>query len=113
MANVLGPGQSIAQNQVLLSTNMQYLATLQSDGNFVVYKVQGMQALWATGTNGQIISNAIMQTDGNFVLYNGAGAPIWASNTSGSAYSYLIMQDDGNLVVYTEGSPTWASGTNQ
>ena len=111
MANVLGPGQSLANNQFLLSNNLQFMAIMQSDGNFVVYNVQGMKPLWDTGTNGQIISNCIMQGDGNFVLYNGAGAPVFTSNTNGHSYSYLIMQDDGNLVVYTQGTPTWASNT--
>ncbi len=63
-----------------------YFATMQSDGNFVLYNGTGPSSqgppYWATGTNraqGQF--TAVIQNDGNFVLYDGAGKPIWASNT--------------------------------
>ena len=113
MANVLGPGESLANNQVLLSLNKAFMATLQPDGNFVVYKIQGMERLWATNTAGQTVSNAIMQEDGNFVLYNGSNEPIFASNTVNQQPSILVMQNDGNLVIYTNGASSWASNTRQ
>ena len=62
-------------------------ATLQTDGNFVVYG----------------FGNGYRKT------------ALWASHTKGLGENYLKMQDDGNLVIYTKGTnvPQWSSGTNQ
>jgi RHS repeat-associated protein len=43
-------------------------ATMQTDGNFVLYNPTGT-ALWATGTAGSGGSSIEIQDDGNFVLY--------------------------------------------
>ncbi|CAA6675529.1 unnamed protein product [Spirodela intermedia] len=50
-------------------------ATMQSDGNFVIYT--GSRAVWATNTNGGIADYVlILQPDRNVVIYEGARA-IW------------------------------------
>jgi Pectate lyase superfamily protein len=115
MSNVLDSGQSLAINQFLLSSNSGFKAILQGDGNFVVYNVQGVnpRQIWATGTNGQNISNCMMQEDGNFVLYNEAGTAVFATGTDGNGASTLMMQDDGNLVIYTSGNAKWSSNSFQ
>ncbi|MEU0559276.1 hypothetical protein [Dactylosporangium sp. NPDC006015] len=56
-------------------------ATMQGDGNFVIY--QAGRPLWATGTNGRGGTMFAFQGDGNLVVYTAAGAAIWASNTAG------------------------------
>jgi hypothetical protein len=60
-------------------------ATMQTDGNFVIY----------LGTPQQ------------------QGLPVWASGTSGPSPLpfFLTMQDDGNLAIY-QGTATWATGTS-
>jgi surface antigen len=54
-------------------------ATLQGDGNFVLYNANGSWAGWSLGNVG--FTNAIlsMQDDGNVVEYS-AGYAVWASN---------------------------------
>jgi hypothetical protein len=54
-------------------------ATMQTDGNFVVYT--GGQALWASGTNGNANGGSlVLQGDGNAVIYVGTSAR-WATGT--------------------------------
>ena len=55
-------------------------ATLQGDGNFVVYAPD--RALWATGTDGERVAYAVLQNDGNFVLYRPNGSAAWATGTN-------------------------------
>ncbi|MFG3202878.1 hypothetical protein [Streptomyces sp. NPDC048192] len=60
-------------------------ASMQSDGNLVVY-TSGGTALWSTHTNGHTGAYALLQSDGNFVVYTSSGGPgkggaLWASNT--------------------------------
>jgi hypothetical protein len=91
-----------------------YEARLQSDGNFVIYKItSSVRPVWSTRTNGYgdgvWLAN---QGDGNLVLYapNPTRA-IWASGSNGRGAADLVMQNDGNLVMYAGSQPTWASGT--
>ena len=114
-------------------------ATMQSDGNLVVYTPSG-HAIWASNTGDGTISRLALQDDGNLVMYGNQGA-FWSSNTA-KPYTaivykganlankaqlkvneylrspdwryYLIMQGDGNLVLYTAGHmhAIWSSNTN-
>ncbi|WP_225849011.1 hypothetical protein [Streptomyces sp. HPF1205] len=68
--------------------NVGDYATMQSDGNFVVY--QGTRALWNSGTGGNPGGYYYLcfQTDGNLVIYAPVagtapcyGAPRWSTNT--------------------------------
>lgn len=57
-----------------------YAALQQSDGNFVLYDLQG-HALWAAGTWPHPGNVFKLQNDGNLVVYNTQGTALWASNT--------------------------------
>ncbi len=58
-----------------------YRATLQGDGNFVVYD-SANAAIWKTGKLGNLPPYTLnMQNDRNIVVYNGAGKAIWASGS--------------------------------
>lgn len=102
-------------NDALITLDGKYHATMQSDGNFVIYNNLTNRAVWSTGTNGHWGARAVMQGDGNFVIYNTNNQAVWAS--SWFAYTFyggtrMVMQGDGNLVMYTPwGSPVWASNT--
>ncbi len=104
-------------------------ATLQTDGNFVVYGAAAA-ALWATNTYGTNATNIVMQNDSNLVVYQaiwqaGTYAPPLAgqyppqgcsigSNTlfvgqslnggqcivSNSGQYLLYMSTDGNFYIY-------------
>jgi hypothetical protein len=55
-------------------------ATMQGDGNFVVYSASN-KALWATGTNPNG-SHLSVQTDGNLVVYDASGKALWGSGSN-------------------------------
>ncbi len=109
---MLAPGQVLNPGDSLFSFNNAFKLILQTDGNLVWYDQATGQALWASGTNGKTVTQAIMQSDGNLVLYNGT-TPVWASNTSGNPGAYLALQNDGNLVLSSARYVAlFASGTN-
>ena len=109
MADTLNKGGKLEVGQSLTSNNGAYTATLQEDGNFVLYA--GEQAVWSTGTNGKSVQRAELQDDGNFVLYAGDG-PVWASQTAGANDVRLVLQDDRNLVLYGSDGAKWSSDTH-
>lgn len=83
---VLNGGTQVWTSYHLISLQgASCFATMQADGNFVIY----------AGTPQQTIG------------------PLWASGTNGPSPLpfFLRMQDDGNLVIY-KGTATWATGTH-
>lgn len=79
-------------------------ATLQGDGNFVVYGPDG--PLWASGTDGERITRAVLQSDGNFVLYRSDRSAAWATGTNepppeppgrSEEYCCKVYRRDGSL----------------
>jgi len=118
-----------ASDDRLTSADGRFVAAMQTDGNFVVYRTQPWTALWASSWCGQTSFtgiHAVMQSDGNFVLYPSAGAPArWATSwaqTQPACISnqqtvfgsgvYMVMQNDGNLVMYKPGyGAVWASNS--
>jgi pseudomonalisin len=57
-------------------------AVMQSDGNFVIYNVQG-RPLWWSGTGGNPGARIFLQDDSNLVIYSNGGVPLWQSYTLG------------------------------
>lgn len=110
--------------------NKDYYATLQSDGNFVVYNKKTGKLIWSLGTNfGSSYSDyqLTLQKDGNLVLYAKKGNTrqwLWATGTNSSTYTTdrgytfsLALSGTGQLKLtqsyqgrgYTE-ICTWYSG---
>lgn len=111
MTDRLGSDQRLQVNESLESPSGQHSLLLQEDGNLVLYD-QDRQPVWASGTDGQQVSDATMQADGNLVLHGPSGDAVWASDTYGNNGAYLVLQDDRNLVIYAaDGSPLWATNT--
>jgi hypothetical protein len=99
------PGQSID------TADRRFHLILQRDGNLVLYSPT--KALWASGTDGKMISFLAMQRDGNLVLYERSYRPLWYSGTAGFNLARLIIQQDGNLVLYsTYNQPLWNTATS-
>jgi hypothetical protein len=74
-------GPSLLWQQTFSGLNRGSYATMQGDGNFVVYPGPGIPAAWATNTPGYPGAWFAVQDDGNLVVYDGGGIPRWASNT--------------------------------
>jgi hypothetical protein len=106
-ARNLNPGESLQQGAQLWSDNNQYVLTLQTDGNLVMYGPSG--AVWATRTGGSGATVAVMQADGNFVLYNSANKAVWDTETF-RPNSTLAVQDDGDVAIYWQRS-IWTTNT--
>ena len=78
-------------------------ATLQGDGNFVVYGPG--RPLWDSETDGERIARAILQNDGNFVLYRSDRSAAWATGTNEpppeppgrKEYCCKVYRRDGSL----------------
>ena len=91
--------------------NCSFTATMQADGNFVIYR--GTTPLWSSNTSGNSGAKLLFQSDGNLVVYKANGVAAWSSNSSNKGATRLTIQGDGNLVLYTtEGNQVWASGTS-
>jgi hypothetical protein len=121
----------IEQGQALVSSNGQFAAKMQSDGNFVVYNTATGAATWSSNTQKQDHSGFLgiggwsdppgkrvaMQSDGNLVVYADNNQARWSSDTyskSANRSFKLTMQDDGNLVVYDSqsGPANWVNSEN-
>jgi hypothetical protein len=94
----------------VVSPTGRFRATLQTDGNLVVYSSAGTP-VWHARTFQYPGSTLCLQSDGNLVIYSAANAAIWDTHTSQpGATNHLTIQDDGNLVLYTStGKPVWNS----
>ncbi len=106
---VLRSGSRLDHPQTLSSGTGQYVAAMQSDGNFVVYG--DGRALWSSGTGGNPRARLVLQDDGNLVLYAVGGQALWNSRTAGHSSPSLQLQNDGALVVSSGSTPLWSSGT--
>jgi hypothetical protein len=110
--DTLPPGTQLDLNngQKLFSADGRFRLDMQSDGNLVMYTVEGGGYRWSTGTAGSGADKAVMQQDGQFCLYNRVGELKWSTYTR-DAQSVLKLQNDGNLVVYNAlGRPVWNAG---
>jgi hypothetical protein len=106
-------GGFIFPDSFQVTSNNQYVAIMQGDGNFVEYK--NNVAIWQTGTSdpGAFLS---VQTDGNMVVYAPDGVtPLWYSQTSSASGATLVLQNDGNLVLYgaNGGRALWDRGSGK
>jgi hypothetical protein len=108
--DTLSEGGRLQAGEKLTSSDGRFVATFQTDGNFVVY--EGSKPLWNTGTHGSGAAWVILQQDDNLVVYDSWNRPKWASNTVGRGTSggcRLVMQNDANLVLYSGSTALWSS----
>lgn len=108
---ILNPGQGLSAGQRVYSDNGQYYAQMQTDGNFVVYAINGAP-IWSTNTAGTGADWAVMQSDGNFVLYNKEqGKAYWSSNTTYNRPGFASITNYGQWIVFSN-VPLWASNSS-
>ncbi|KAF0697423.1 Aste57867_11903 [Aphanomyces stellatus] len=92
----------LSAGQKLWSDGYKFFATMQWDGNFVVYDCN-RQLVSATNTAGWGGNNIQIQSDGNFVMYRPNGSPVWASHTDYQGQGpYCVKLDsyDGTLNIF-------------
>lgn len=83
-------------------------ATLQTDGNFVVYSTSNV-ALWNSGTYGTGADFLEMENDGRIILYR----PVWSSNTVQPAAQHPIPSPRPSCDVGTGTGWTGVLGPGQ
>lgn len=100
-------------NQHLTSANGAYRATIQDDGNLVIYD-NNNNTVWATfqySGSGKTDNRLVMQADGNLVAYSQDDKLLWASGTDrakGPAFS-LKLNNDGTLSILSDGTVIWTN----
>jgi hypothetical protein len=106
--------QTLTAGESLTSADGHYELLLRTDGDLVLYVVNGTalgRALWSSGTAGDSGDSAVLQSNGNLVLLDSSGQTLWSSNSSTTGCANLTVQDDGNLVIYNSAKAVWASHT--
>ncbi|MFD7907383.1 DUF6531 domain-containing protein [Kitasatospora sp. NPDC059747] len=87
---------SVATSQPLWSSgttgNPGAWATMQADGNFVVYDTN-RKSLWTSNTSAAG-AFAKIQDDGNLVVYDRTGKSLWSTNTNNAAYYNSVYTYD-------------------
>ncbi len=109
-------GQTLSPGQSLTSADGHYALDMQTDGNLVLYWINGRAgqiALWSSRTHGNDGAYAVLQSDGNLAVFNRTAQVLWSSDTSSAGCTNLTVQDDGNLVLYSSTRAIWASKTLQ
>lgn len=113
----LNAGQSVKQNQPVISADGRTELILQGDGNLVMY--QDYRPMWATGTSGTDAANGTlsMQTDGNLVLYGQSGTALWAASREGAplqagAHFWSYNNSLSCLVNAASTANIWCFGDN-
>lgn len=101
----------VERNSCIISSNNQFLAWFQNDGNFVVYRTSRIDrhsALWHTDTDGHPAARLQMRTDGMFLVYDEntrQGLASRPDQPSVRGNYFLILQDNGKLAIFSGVSP--------
>ncbi len=99
----------ISEDGRITSPNGVFFATLQKDGNLVVFKHGQKAAMWASNPNdttrpkGKSPLKLCMQGDGDLVIYNSGPTPNWVwktdTHSKGVGPFTLAIDDKGILTV--------------
>jgi len=109
-----GNGFEFLPDHSYYNESMSHALRFQSDGNLVVYTVDGTP-VWGLNDKADYRRNtrAVMQADGNLVTYNPA-EPTWATMTNGNSGATLDLTGDGTLVIRSaSGTELWRSSPSQ
>lgn len=110
-SRVLNPGESILVGQTLPSDDGRYYATLQADGNFVVYQNYGhRRAVWSTRTAHKGAVRATMEHHGDFALFDAANNVVWRTKTNGPHRKFAVTEHGQAMVLTAQ--DWWTSGTS-
>ncbi|WP_051294088.1 hypothetical protein [Pseudoduganella violaceinigra] len=80
-----------------------YRLVMQTDGNLVLYQIEGgaQKALWWSNTSGTGGTNAVIQLDSNLVIKRSDNSTIWSAKTTLStvANTSLRLENNGALII--------------
>lgn len=119
ITNRLDESHQLTDSPKIRSSNQQYFAVMQLDGDFVLYKDLGEKKksrVWSTGTSGKGTGpyHVELQHDGNLVLYDNIGAKLFTTEVKehGQRPHHLIVENGGHLVIYdAKDEPIWSSAS--
>lgn len=106
-------GSDLPAGSMLESPNQRYRFAVQTDGNCVLYRVEGasVSPLWGTQTRGGGV-RLRLDSRGRMMVVSVSGESLWSSPEHSPGDYQLQIQDDGNLVIYrrqgNNGSPVWS-----
>jgi hypothetical protein len=109
----LSAGQSMATGDLLVSANRKAFATIQSDGNLIVYEGSSLatktRLAWASNRAGPATTFLTVQSDGILAEYGGTpaarGALVWAHNRPAARGTWqAVVTDNAVLIVRDIGS---------
>lgn len=104
-------GQTL-RRQSLTSPSGRYAFVHQDDGNLVLYDNAGLNARWASATDGSGARLCTVRPVEGLVLLGHDGRRLWSSGTSGGTAARLVVRDDGEVVLEDfAGTAVWSSGT--
>lgn len=115
--SALATGETLKVGEKLVSANNAYMAIMQTDGNFCVYKYEnGKQGgfVWCSMAHGFANGKLVMQTDGNLCVYDEKNTFKWGSYqvkkyALGGNYK-LVLTDTGKLnIVNGSGDVVWTN----
>lgn len=110
------PGEYLGKGRSLTSLNGVYTATLQHDGNFVLYQHRtgsNRLALWNTRTNSSAITRLCFGLYPRKLILYEEGAKIkWTpENREYDEDAILLMGNDGNLSLISDEKRWWSKET--
>jgi hypothetical protein len=106
-------GTEFTHGDYLLSSNGNYQAVFQGDGNFVVYRTTDGHARWNSGTQNRGANLCAFQGDGNLVVYTvyEASNGYWTYEWNDDIYDYewVWIEVEG---THTEYYAHWHTSTH-
>lgn len=108
--NKLLVNQCLGKDTKLVSANQKYELRMQTDANFVLYKIleSSVKSTWSSVTDGKDVERFCLH-ESTWALCS-EDKPIRISWFYGTINNFGILQDDGNFVVYTaDNVATWAT----
>ncbi|CAJ1082562.1 mannose-specific lectin-like isoform X2 [Xyrichtys novacula] len=105
--NPMNAGEVLQKGDFLMSPNGQWKATLQADGNLLIYN---MSTSWRTEIAPSDGSHLKVEPNGDVVIYNNNEAK-WRTNTgtpSADVKCTFKLTDEGKLVVSHASAVKWS-----